>query len=177
MAESIRRASSPRRSSSPTSTCCACRKSRTTSRIRASREAPARTSSPRSLRCCPDSRRVGGVAVDHPAEGGRRRRFGNMILSRLPVRQAYRHLLPSPIDPGQERNAAHRGGGVRRRAVRRCARDHHASRVLLRQAARGADRGAALDPRRRSRLTRARARSSIPRAGRSTRTCARRRPS
>jgi endonuclease/exonuclease/phosphatase family metal-dependent hydrolase len=43
---------------------------------------------------------VGGVAVDHPAEGARRRRFGNMILSRLPVRQAYRHLLPSPIDPG-----------------------------------------------------------------------------
>ncbi len=43
---------------------------------------------------------VPGVAVDHPAEGGRRRRFGNMILSRLPVRQAYRHLLPSPIDPG-----------------------------------------------------------------------------
>ena len=43
---------------------------------------------------------VAGVAVDHPAEGGRRRRFGNLILSRLPVRQAYRHLLPSPIDPG-----------------------------------------------------------------------------
>ena len=43
---------------------------------------------------------VAGVAVDHPADGGRRRRFGNMILSRLPVRQAYRHLLPSPVDPG-----------------------------------------------------------------------------
>jgi endonuclease/exonuclease/phosphatase family metal-dependent hydrolase len=43
---------------------------------------------------------VAGVAVDHPAEGGRRRRFGNLILSRLPVRQAYRHLLPSPIEPG-----------------------------------------------------------------------------
>ncbi len=42
-----------------------------------------------------------GVAVDHPAEGGRRRRFGNMILSRLPMRQIYRHLLPSPIDPGK----------------------------------------------------------------------------
>ena len=23
-----------------------------------------------------------------------------MILSRLPVRQVYRHLLPSPVDPG-----------------------------------------------------------------------------
>jgi endonuclease/exonuclease/phosphatase family metal-dependent hydrolase len=44
---------------------------------------------------------VAGVAVDHPAEGGRRRRFGNMILSRLPVRQVYRHLLPSPVDPGR----------------------------------------------------------------------------
>jgi len=42
---------------------------------------------------------VAGVAVDHPAENGRRR-FGNMILSRLPVRQVYRHLLPYPADPG-----------------------------------------------------------------------------
>ena len=41
-----------------------------------------------------------GIATDHPGEGGRRRKFGNMILSRLPVRQIYRHLLPSPIDPG-----------------------------------------------------------------------------
>ena len=41
-----------------------------------------------------------GIATDHPADGGRRRRFGNMILSRLPMRQVYRHLLPSPIDPG-----------------------------------------------------------------------------
>ena len=43
---------------------------------------------------------VPGVATDHPAEDGGRRRFGNMILSRLPVRQVYRHLLPSPVDPG-----------------------------------------------------------------------------
>ena len=43
---------------------------------------------------------VPGIAVDQPAEGGRRRRFGNMILSRLPVRQVYRHLLPYPCDPG-----------------------------------------------------------------------------
>jgi endonuclease/exonuclease/phosphatase family metal-dependent hydrolase len=40
---------------------------------------------------------VGGIAVDLPG-GRRRRRFGNMILSRLPVRQVYRHLLPSPPD-------------------------------------------------------------------------------
>jgi len=43
---------------------------------------------------------VAGIATDHPAEGGGRRRFGNMILSRLPVRQVFRHLLPSPVDPG-----------------------------------------------------------------------------
>jgi endonuclease/exonuclease/phosphatase family metal-dependent hydrolase len=43
---------------------------------------------------------VEGAATDQPAEGHRRRRFGNMILSRLPVRQVYRHLLPSPVDPG-----------------------------------------------------------------------------
>ncbi len=42
-----------------------------------------------------------GVAVDQPAEHGRRRRFGNLILSRLPVRQVYRHLLPYPCEPGQ----------------------------------------------------------------------------
>jgi endonuclease/exonuclease/phosphatase family metal-dependent hydrolase len=43
---------------------------------------------------------IDGVAVDHPAENGGRRRFGNMILSRLPVRQVFRHLLPFPADPG-----------------------------------------------------------------------------
>ena len=43
---------------------------------------------------------VAGVATDHPAEDGGRRRFGNLILSRLPVRQVFRHLLPSPVDPG-----------------------------------------------------------------------------
>jgi len=48
----------------------------------------------------PDCVAVPGVAVDQPGEGGRRRRFGNMILSRLPVRQVYRYLLPYPCDPG-----------------------------------------------------------------------------
>ena len=43
---------------------------------------------------------VPGVAVDQPGDGDRRRRFGNMILSRLPVRQVYRYLLPYPCDPG-----------------------------------------------------------------------------
>jgi endonuclease/exonuclease/phosphatase family metal-dependent hydrolase len=49
---------------------------------------------------------VFGIATDvwaaagavPPCEGGRRL-FGNMILSRLPVVQAFRHLLPWPVDP------------------------------------------------------------------------------
>jgi endonuclease/exonuclease/phosphatase family metal-dependent hydrolase len=47
----------------------------------------------------PEYTAVPGVAVDQPARAGGRRRFGNMILSRLPVRQVYRHLLPFPCDP------------------------------------------------------------------------------
>jgi endonuclease/exonuclease/phosphatase family metal-dependent hydrolase len=43
---------------------------------------------------------VEGIALDLPAPDGGRRRFGNMILSRLPVRQVYRHLLPAPPDTG-----------------------------------------------------------------------------
>jgi endonuclease/exonuclease/phosphatase family metal-dependent hydrolase len=39
-----------------------------------------------------------GVAVDVPHPNGGRRQFGNLLLSRLPVRQAARHLLPWPAD-------------------------------------------------------------------------------
>jgi endonuclease/exonuclease/phosphatase family metal-dependent hydrolase len=42
---------------------------------------------------------VEAVAVDVPADDGSRRQFGNLLLSRLPVRQAWRHLLPWPADP------------------------------------------------------------------------------
>jgi endonuclease/exonuclease/phosphatase family metal-dependent hydrolase len=42
---------------------------------------------------------VEGVATDSPHPSGRRRRFGNMILSRLPVGAVFRHLLPWPADP------------------------------------------------------------------------------
>lgn len=42
---------------------------------------------------------VYGAAVDIAAGGGGRRRFGNLILSRLPVLQAFRHLLPRPVTP------------------------------------------------------------------------------
>ena len=48
----------------------------------------------------PSHQPVPGVAVDVPAEGGGRRHFGNMIFSRLPVGQVFRHLLPYPVDPG-----------------------------------------------------------------------------
>ena len=37
-------------------------------------------------------------AVDVPDGKGGRRRFGNMILSRLPVRQVFRHSLPWPAE-------------------------------------------------------------------------------
>jgi len=39
-------------------------------------------------------------AVDVPDGAGGRRRFGNMILSRLPVRQVFRHSLPWPPEAG-----------------------------------------------------------------------------
>jgi endonuclease/exonuclease/phosphatase family metal-dependent hydrolase len=39
-------------------------------------------------------------AVDVPDGKGGRRRFGNMILSRLPVRQLFRHSLPWPPEAG-----------------------------------------------------------------------------
>jgi endonuclease/exonuclease/phosphatase family metal-dependent hydrolase len=42
---------------------------------------------------------VSGVGADHPADDGRRRRFGNAIASRLPVAQVRRHALPWPADP------------------------------------------------------------------------------
>ena len=41
---------------------------------------------------------IEGVAVDVPHPAGGRRQFGNLLLSRLPVRQAFRHLLPWPAD-------------------------------------------------------------------------------
>jgi endonuclease/exonuclease/phosphatase family metal-dependent hydrolase len=42
---------------------------------------------------------VQGIAVDVAGASGTRRSFGNMILSRWPVLQAQRILLPSPSDP------------------------------------------------------------------------------
>ena len=83
---------------------------------------------------------VPGVAVDQPGRNGARRRFGNMILSRLPVRQVYRHALPYPLDPGVPGMPRLAVEAVVARAVRRGARDHDAPRVLLGEAADGAGR-------------------------------------
>ncbi|MBL0142386.1 MAG: endonuclease/exonuclease/phosphatase family protein [Betaproteobacteria bacterium] len=44
---------------------------------------------------------IPGYGVDL-AGPGRRRRFGNMILTRLPVVSVRRHALPWPADPGRE---------------------------------------------------------------------------
>jgi endonuclease/exonuclease/phosphatase family metal-dependent hydrolase len=41
---------------------------------------------------------IEGIAVDVPDDRGGRRQFGNLLLSRLPVRQVARHLLPWPGD-------------------------------------------------------------------------------
>lgn len=42
-----------------------------------------------------------GIGVDMLAtDGPGRRRFGNLVLSRWPVRRIQRHLLPMPLDPG-----------------------------------------------------------------------------
>jgi endonuclease/exonuclease/phosphatase family metal-dependent hydrolase len=47
----------------------------------------------------PEFHAIEGVAVDVPGPGGRRARFGNMMLSRLPVLAVWRHLLDWPADP------------------------------------------------------------------------------
>jgi endonuclease/exonuclease/phosphatase family metal-dependent hydrolase len=44
----------------------------------------------------PDYRAVYGAAVETVDQTGRWRRFGNITLSRLPIRQVARHLLPWP---------------------------------------------------------------------------------
>lgn len=55
----------------------------------------------RLARLLPGYEPVAGVATDvlDPASGGRRQ-FGNMVFSRLAVRQVFRHLLPWPAEAG-----------------------------------------------------------------------------
>jgi len=47
----------------------------------------------------PEYTPVYGPATDVPDGKGGRKLFGNAVLSRLPVGQVYRHLLPWPVDP------------------------------------------------------------------------------
>lgn len=46
----------------------------------------------------PDFESIDGIAVDVPRAGGGRKRFGNMLLSRLPIGRVMRHILPWPGD-------------------------------------------------------------------------------
>ena len=48
----------------------------------------------------PDYTPVFGAALDLPDGRGGRSLFGNLLLSRLPVGQVFRHMLPAPADPG-----------------------------------------------------------------------------
>jgi endonuclease/exonuclease/phosphatase family metal-dependent hydrolase len=48
----------------------------------------------------PDHTPIYGAATDVPNPHGGRSQFGNLILSRLPVGQVWRHLLPWPAEPG-----------------------------------------------------------------------------
>lgn len=48
----------------------------------------------------PGYRPVFGQALELGADYGPRRQFGNAVLTRLPVLQVLRHLLPRPADPG-----------------------------------------------------------------------------
>jgi endonuclease/exonuclease/phosphatase family metal-dependent hydrolase len=41
-----------------------------------------------------------GAGLDREGDGGERRQFGNALLSRLPVLQVFRHLLPHPASGG-----------------------------------------------------------------------------
>ncbi|NEX63055.1 endonuclease/exonuclease/phosphatase family protein [Noviherbaspirillum galbum] len=43
---------------------------------------------------------IEGVATEAPDDAGRRRRFGNMILSRFPALQVFRNMLPWPAEDG-----------------------------------------------------------------------------
>ena len=47
----------------------------------------------------PDHEAIYGVGSDLSDGAGGRRQFGELIISRLPVLQAFRHLLPWPADP------------------------------------------------------------------------------
>lgn len=47
----------------------------------------------------PDYAVIEGAGTDVIAPDGNRRKFGNALITRLPIVQAFRHLLPWPADP------------------------------------------------------------------------------
>ncbi|HTZ00675.1 MAG TPA: endonuclease/exonuclease/phosphatase family protein [Rhodocyclaceae bacterium] len=53
----------------------------------------------RLARLFPEHEAIYGIGSDLTDGAGGRRQFGELILSRLPVLQAFRHLLPWPVDP------------------------------------------------------------------------------
>jgi endonuclease/exonuclease/phosphatase family metal-dependent hydrolase len=53
-------------------------------------------------RLLPGFQRIQGYGLDVAGEGGRRKRFGNVIFSRYGVVSARRHALPWPADPGKK---------------------------------------------------------------------------
>lgn len=52
-------------------------------------------------RLLPGYTAIPAIAVDVPNLSGGRRAFGNMILSRFPVLQVFRHMLPQPVETGK----------------------------------------------------------------------------
>ena len=107
---------SPTRSASPTSTCCACRRSPTTSRIRCSAAARAKTSSRCSPSLLPGYTAIAGVAVDQPG----RRRHAAALRQHDPVAPAGAAGVPPPAALSRRsrraEHAARRGRGGRARA-------------------------------------------------------------
>ena len=171
---SIRRASSPRPRASPTSTCCACRRSPTISRDPELGGSAGEDQFAVLAALLPGFTAIPGVAVDQPGRDGRRRRFGNMIFSRLPVRQVYRHLaalsLRSAAWPAC-RASRSRPSSARRSAT--CASSRRTSSTTPARSAMAQVDGAAPDLRRRPRARARRRRSRRTTAARSRRSCGR----
>ena len=86
------------RGSLPTSMSCACRKFRSTTRGLAGN--PGHDQPALLAALLPGFQLFFGAAVDEWTADGQRRRFGNLIATRLPVAQLQHHPLPYPADGG-----------------------------------------------------------------------------
>jgi hypothetical protein len=89
----------------------------------------------------PDYTLVKGVAIDVLAPQGDWREFGNALITRLPILQVYRRLLPWPSDPTVP--SMQRSAIEVLEAPSACCASPDAPRVLLDEAARRASGGAA----------------------------------